>query len=702
MNKIELKQVTKSFDNNVVLDNIDYSFYGGNFYIIKGRSGTGKSTLLSLIGQLDGPSSGEILYDGESISNINKYVDSNISYIFQDNNLFLDLTSLENLLLVTDDVELIKKTLEKFHILETLNQKAATLSKGEKNRLILSRIILEDKPILLLDEPIGNLDVKNAKLALSVLKEISKDHIVIMVMHNDIDIEEYDPVLLTIEDKKIVEHHTPSENIIIEKEKGPRKLSFKKTFKFVKTMFKNNPFRVLFFSLFQCVLFFLSFFSIGVLGSDMNPQIISDLNKVNVDAISIISNKPKDYLYRDNVFTFSYDNDDLSIECLYSKIDTFDIDNKHYNLKDNQLLISKSIVEESSLDLTKPIKLGEITLDVSTIDNKFSLLSNNVVSSLAKTNVYKFDSVEFDDFIEANISYDCASANIYVYNKNTIRSDFDFTLANSELKQNEINLIVPKYDFVNYENAYKNVINKVINITNTNNESKSLKDISSSFVVKGLIYDEKALFGSDCGIEISEELFNKFAEKYYELGYFSTIYNGYVLTQDNFKRYDFASNIASVANIISLDENDTNAITSFVVLQKILYYAFPIIIILNLITIYFISVGLSKSFEKEKNLLYSLSYQRKDIMKINLSFYLFLIGISILISVPAYLLSVSPLNNFYISSIEFPRAYSAITNSWFIIPYLVVFISLLCIFVSIYKTKKNMSKMLEIMKKDLN
>ena len=198
------KQKNNSID---VLNNISYEFKENKLYFITGESGEGKSTLLSILGLLDEPTSGEILFDGKSVPSKerNKFISDHISFVFQDYNLFEELTIYENLSLFVDDKNKIKELLESFNIDSNINKKIKYLSGGEKQRLAILRAIIKGGDILLFDEPTGNLDKDNSIEILNIIKGLSKNHLCIVVSHDLEMANEYSDIVLTIKDKKIYE-----------------------------------------------------------------------------------------------------------------------------------------------------------------------------------------------------------------------------------------------------------------------------------------------------------------------------------------------------------------------------------------------------------------------------------------------------------------------------------------------------------------
>ena len=170
-----------------VLSQIDQEFEAGKFYAIIGKSGSGKSTLLSLLAALDNPTSGKILFEGEDIqekgdSYHRKY---HISLVFQNYNLIDYLTPLENIRLVNPTATkeiLLQLGLEESHV----NRNVLKLSGGQQQRVAIARALVSEAPIILADEPTGNLDEHTAGEIIDVLKALAKERqkCVIVVTHS--------------------------------------------------------------------------------------------------------------------------------------------------------------------------------------------------------------------------------------------------------------------------------------------------------------------------------------------------------------------------------------------------------------------------------------------------------------------------------------------------------------------------------------
>ena len=218
-NYIELSNLTKTFTekkNIKVLKKINYRFKLGKIYSLMGPSGSGKSTLLSLISLIDRPSSGIIKFQGKQV-NFNKNEDNdlfrakNIGIIYQQDNLLSDFTALENVYLACltagdEKLSAIKKAkniLKKVGLASRLNHYPNELSGGEKQRVSISRALINEPKIILADEPTGSLDKKTSKEIFNLLKkQINQKRLILFATHNRFLANKAD-YLLEIVDGKI-------------------------------------------------------------------------------------------------------------------------------------------------------------------------------------------------------------------------------------------------------------------------------------------------------------------------------------------------------------------------------------------------------------------------------------------------------------------------------------------------------------------
>lgn len=207
MSIFKLKNISYLYDNSKskVLSGITYNFEVGKFYAIIGKSGAGKSTLLSLLAGLDSPSSGEILFNNTNIEKIgfSEHRCKDISLVFQNYNLIDYLTPLENLKLVSKNANkdiLLKLGLEEEHV----NRNVMKLSGGQQQRVAIARALVSEAPIILADEPTGNLDENTAEEIIEILKKVAVENnkCVIVVTHSN-QLASAADVVLELKDKKL-------------------------------------------------------------------------------------------------------------------------------------------------------------------------------------------------------------------------------------------------------------------------------------------------------------------------------------------------------------------------------------------------------------------------------------------------------------------------------------------------------------------
>ena len=187
---LELKNVCKKYDREV-LKKINLKFENKGFICLVGESGSGKTTLLNIIGGLEQPDSGKVIFNGNNIKNIDSSFYSNqlVSFINQNYNLIDKYTVLENILLPIE-LRRIRSPCNVDNILKMLgiyslkNKKVISLSGGEKQRVAIARCIVQNTRVILADEPTGALDSENAYSVMRILKNLSKQKLVIVVTHN--------------------------------------------------------------------------------------------------------------------------------------------------------------------------------------------------------------------------------------------------------------------------------------------------------------------------------------------------------------------------------------------------------------------------------------------------------------------------------------------------------------------------------------
>lgn len=212
---LKLINICKSFkygkNKNIVLDNINLDFKKKELVFILGSSGSGKSTLLNIIGGLLEPDSGNILLDDKDVTKFNNktlnyYRNNMIGFIYQDYHLIEYMSVIDNIKLgqtITNTNNNIDNILIKLGIYNKRKTIVNKLSGGEKQRVAIARAIINNPDILLCDEPTGALDSTNSEIIMKILKELSKEKLVIVVTHDQTIANKYGDRFINIKDGKV-------------------------------------------------------------------------------------------------------------------------------------------------------------------------------------------------------------------------------------------------------------------------------------------------------------------------------------------------------------------------------------------------------------------------------------------------------------------------------------------------------------------
>jgi ABC-type lipoprotein export system ATPase subunit len=183
---IEVTELVKKYNGRkAVLDGVSFLVDEGEFVMVYGKSGCGKTTLLNILGGLDRSTSGSVVIDGESISVLSedelaKMRLEKIGFVFQDFNLLLDLTVRENIALPLrfsgkQDGGRIDTMMDKFDIKPLANETANKISGGEAQRVAIARALVNEPKIILADEPTGNLDAENTANVMKMFGLVRED-----------------------------------------------------------------------------------------------------------------------------------------------------------------------------------------------------------------------------------------------------------------------------------------------------------------------------------------------------------------------------------------------------------------------------------------------------------------------------------------------------------------------------------------------
>jgi putative ABC transport system ATP-binding protein len=202
MKRIEAQQISKRYgkgDSSVTaLCGVSFTIDPGEFVAIMGESGSGKSTLLSILGTLNSPTSGRLLVDGVDVYSLGSdgradFRRESIGFVFQNFNLIPYLTLAENVMLPLATIRqkragkkaMALAALERVGLLQKAGRLPSQISGGEQERVAIARAIVGRPPIILADEPTGNLDSKTGREIMGIIESLNRDGMtIVMVTHN--------------------------------------------------------------------------------------------------------------------------------------------------------------------------------------------------------------------------------------------------------------------------------------------------------------------------------------------------------------------------------------------------------------------------------------------------------------------------------------------------------------------------------------
>lgn len=206
------------------LNNVSLEIKQGEFVAIMGPSGCGKSTLMNILGTLDSPTSGKYYFNGKEVdrmseSQLTTFRKGNIGFVFQSFNLIDELTVYENVELplvylnkkTSERKKKVDEVLERMDILHRAGHLPQQLSGGQQQRVAIARAVVTDCPLILADEPTGNLDSKNGAEVMELLSELNRQGTtIVMVTHSQRDARYAHRIIHLLDGQIVSEEYTPS------------------------------------------------------------------------------------------------------------------------------------------------------------------------------------------------------------------------------------------------------------------------------------------------------------------------------------------------------------------------------------------------------------------------------------------------------------------------------------------------------------
>ena len=265
MEALRLERVSKYYqsENNVSvgMKHISLTFNMGEFVAVTGESGSGKSTLLNVLSGLDKYEEGEMFIFSEEtshyqIKDFENYRRENVGFVFQNYNIIDSYTVYQNVMLalelqgypIKERKERALKLIDQVGLTKQKHQKSSKLSGGQKQRAVIARALAKDTPIIVCDEPTGNLDQTSAEQVIQLLHDVSKDKLVIIVTHEFDQVSKYATRRIKMSDGEVVEDIKirAHDNITVNKVEKTKSLNFFGLIKFSLRNLLAQPRRFMF------------------------------------------------------------------------------------------------------------------------------------------------------------------------------------------------------------------------------------------------------------------------------------------------------------------------------------------------------------------------------------------------------------------------------------------------------------------------
>lgn len=707
---LKIFKLRKKYLNKTIFDDYNAILQIGDLYLLEGENGKGKTTLFRILSGIDKSFDGELIFQDKKL----KYND--VFYYDIDFNLYDAFSVRKNLVSISYNYSYLIKKLNLEYLLD---KKVNELSKGEKARIGIVKAILLNKPILLLDEPFSYLDLENSKLIFELIKEYSKDHLVILINHKYVELNDEIKNKINLDKDCVFK-----EGQVLNEDKINKPNSFFLSFKiFIKNIWRNLIGLLL--SFISCSLLLFSFDTFFT-----NKQAIFNegLDKFNVEFLDAkLKSREEEYQYYD-----IYEKEGL---ILTSKID-IKVSENHFDLASPYLIIGNSYTLN---DITYYADKNNPTIYVS--ENKYKnlgLSENQTTIGILLDGYYK-DYQTFNVTSVKGISdtysflflSDLSTPEGYLTIKNTIGlgsfinkinadlsiySNNNILLTNEEfneevivdnnkenLQENEVNLVIDSYiyeqvnDFDGYFNA--NLLNKEFVVEN-NSTNFSLKSYLETIKVVGYnVVNQGSVINFDLGFELSNEIWTNLNNYSYLDSPISNPYYSFIIDVNKAKDSKlYERQMTLMKFYTSGDIVDANYIDNLFQYNKVIA---PIVLATGILftgLFIFLLISLFKTiFNLNKENIYVM--KKDGLNEFNITNVLLLpAGISTLIT---YLISIGTIYgiNNYLNNVFFIKFastdvkfnYYSFNLVSFVISFLILTIIFVAFYIYIYKKLKKLN-----------
>ncbi len=516
------------------LNSINLSFSNKGITTLIGKSGSGKTTLLNILGNLDTPTSGDVKFHGKSLSNLSSkqldsYRNDKIGFIFQHYNLIEHITVYENIklsLLISDNTEDINirilSTLDKLGIKDQAYKLPTELSGGQKQRVSIARAIINKPSVLLCDEPTGALDNDTSKNIMDVIKELSKDILVILVTHDLSISNTYSDRIIELLDGDVINDSNPITNI-----------SEDNTSSYISTS-TSMPLSTIFKLSYNNLTIKLKRTLMTIMGACIGIFLLSTVSSLSNGINATKQDMLQNDLYKTPVtIQESYNTDDYTYNGLIYKTNTDAIiynvyDETTYNAVLNDIsdyythIVKRHYTNIGFVMNIDSYYYGRRVLDLSTIPNNSSLYSDYLNLEAGD---YPTNENEVLILLEKDNSIPTFLSETFGYSNYSDYIGQELAVANQYVRVEEADTYEQQYI-----SGYHITISGVVSINTEQDVSSTIYNISNPYTL------------ATSGILLTDELFTTFsadAKRTSLCNEYKLLYDNSLLKIDNYQSHEY-------------------------------------------------------------------------------------------------------------------------------------------------------------------